>query len=192
MICEKPREWSKWLSLAKYWYNSNYHTSAKTTPYQIVYGQLAPLHTPYITGDSLVEDVDRSLQTREAAIKMLQFHLQRAQQRMKHLADKKRSDREFYVGDLVFLKLQPYGQKTIANRMGLKLAAKYFGPFKVLERIGKVAYKLELPADAKIHPIFHVSLLKKHVGNAAVQSQLPLMNDNDTFIKEPIAILDRR
>lgn len=75
MTCEKPREWSKWLSLAEYWYNTNYHTAAKTTPYQLVYGQPPPLHSPYKSGNSLVDAVDRSLKTREAAIKMLQFHL---------------------------------------------------------------------------------------------------------------------
>lgn len=111
---------------------------------------------------------------------------------MKHYADKGRSDREFNVGDLVFLKLQPYRQKTIVNRTCLKLSAKYFGPFKVLARIGKVAYKLDLPTEAKVHPVFHVSLLKLHVGNAPVQTQLPLMDSDGAIMKEPVVILDRR
>lgn len=93
---------------------------------------------------------------------------------------------------MVFLKLLPYRQKTITNRLCLKLAAKYFGAYKVLERIGKVAYKLDLHAETKVHPVFHVSLLKNHIGNAAVQTQLPLMDVDGTIMKEPIAILDRR
>ena len=192
MVGERPKDWLKWLPLAEWWYNTNYHTAIHTTPYQAVYGQPAPVHLPYLPGDSMVEAVDRSLQTREAAIKLLRFHLLRAQNRMKQQEDKGRSDRQFQVGDLVYVKLQPYRQKTVANRLCLKLAAKYFGPYKVLAKIGSVAYKLELPAGAKVHPTFHVSQLKKHVGKATTQYQLPLMDADGMLAKEPVAILDRR
>ena len=119
----------------EWWYNTNYPTAIHTTPYQAVYGQPALVHLPYILGDSIVEVVDRSLQTREAAIKLLRFHLLRAQNRMKQQEDKGRSDRNFQVGDLVYVKLQPYRQKTIANRACLKLSAKYFGPYKVCAKV---------------------------------------------------------
>ncbi|GKA55259.1 reverse transcriptase [Tanacetum coccineum] len=77
MCGEKPKEWIKWLPLAEFWYNTNYHTSTKTTPYEVVYCQTPPIHVPYIPGDSRVEEVDRTLQAREEAIKMLKFHLKR-------------------------------------------------------------------------------------------------------------------
>lgn len=83
MSGERPKDWVRWLPLAEYWYNTSFHTAAKTTPYQIVYGQPAPIHRPYLAGDSNLDTVDRSLQTREAALKLLKFHLNRAQQRMK-------------------------------------------------------------------------------------------------------------
>ena len=92
----------------------------------------------------------------------------------------------------MYLKLQPYCQKSVVNQQCLKLAAKYFGPYKVIEQIGAVAYKLQLPLFAKIHPVFHVSQLNEHIGKAPAQSQLPLLDANGVLAKEPVAILDRR
>ncbi|KAL0373663.1 UNVERIFIED_CONTAM: hypothetical protein Sradi_3282000 [Sesamum radiatum] len=73
---------------------------------------------------------------------------------MKQYTDAKRKEREFIVGDMVYLKLQPYRQTSAQVRKNLKLAPKYFGPFKVIEKIGTVAYKLELPPHSNIHPVF--------------------------------------
>lgn len=79
MISERPQDWITWLPLAEWWYNTSYHTALHTTPYEVVYGQPPPLHLPYLAGTSTVEAVDRSLKTREVAIKMVKFYLQRSQ-----------------------------------------------------------------------------------------------------------------
>ncbi|VAI57406.1 hypothetical protein VPH35_110834 [Triticum aestivum] len=93
---------------------------------------------------------------------------------MKRQADKHRTDHEFAVGDHVFLKLQPYLKASVAPRANHKLAFKFYGPFHILERVGAVAYKLELPASSKVHPVFHVSLLKKVLTpDCEVLPQLP-------------------
>ena len=78
---------------------------------------------------------------------------------MRQLANKKRSDRVLQVGDSVYLKLQPYKQKSMLQHYH-KLVAKYYGPYVEIKRIGKVAYKLNLPSSLNIHPVFHVSILK--------------------------------
>ncbi|GMJ13949.1 hypothetical protein HRI_005064100 [Hibiscus trionum] len=192
MTGEKPREWSDWLYLAEWWYNSSYHASIGTSPFQALYGQDPAVHVPYIAGESIVASVDRGLQQREVALKMIKFHLNRAQGRMKQQADKKRVDCEFLIGDKVFLKLQPYRQQSVHNRISQKLAPKWFGPFKVIENVGAVAYRLELPMGSKIHLVFHVSQLKKQVGSDVVQSQLPLIGPDGGINKEPVRIIDRR
>jgi len=84
---------------------------------------------------------------------------------MKARADSKRRELEFEVGLFVYVKLQPYRQNSVALRKNQKLSMRYFGPFKIIQRIGPVAYKLELPLTTKIHPVFHISVLKKCKGN---------------------------
>jgi hypothetical protein len=108
------------------------------------------------------------------------------------MADKKHSNLQFQVGDMVLLKLQPYTQSSIANRPYPKLAYKYFGPYKVLEKIGMVAYRLELPAESKIHDVFHVSQLKPFLADyTLVYSELPVTTDLQAAAATPKQILDR-
>ena len=76
---------------------------------------------------------------------------------MKYCADKKRKDVSYEVGDMVYLKLQPYKQRSLATQIDEKLAPRFYGPYKILQKIGKVAYTLELPDSTLIHPTFHVS-----------------------------------
>ncbi|KAJ7982533.1 Ty3/gypsy retrotransposon protein [Quillaja saponaria] len=73
-----------------------------------------------------------------------------------------------------------------------KLSAKYFGPYKVIAKIGTVAYALELPEGSKIHNIFHVSRLKRHHGQILGQPQLPVFDDSGHLLLEPVAVIDRR
>ena len=167
----------KWLPFAEWWYNTSYHIAIHATLYSIVYNQSAPTHLPYLVGNSKVEAVDRTLQAREATLRMLKIYLQRAQNRLKQQADKHRSNRQFEVGELVYVKLQPYCQTTIAHRKCLELSAIFFGPYKILEKVREVAYKLELPARVRVHLVFHVSQLKKHVRLDQAQSQLPLLDE---------------
>jgi hypothetical protein len=104
-------------------------------------------------------------------IKKLKDNLAQVQARMKKYADTKRSEREFLAGDMVYLKLQPFRHTAFDLHQNLKLTSKYYGPFKILERIRQVAYKLQLPPCAEIHLVFHVSQLKKHIGQGNTTSK---------------------
>lgn len=123
-------------------------------------------------------------------IGVLKHHLGRAQLRMKSQHDKHQSEWKFALGDWVYLKLQPYRQNTLRDKQFQKLSPRYFGPFKVVDKFGEVAYKLQLPPDSKIHPVFHVSQLKKKMGPLAqIYGSLPALG-NSTFL-EPVQYLER-
>lgn len=138
MTCERPQLWSDWLPLAEYWYNTSYHSSALTTPFEIVYGQAPPVHLPYVPGQSKVQVVAKCLEDREKMLLLLEFHLLCAQHRMKQQADKHRSERSFKIGDKVFLKLQPYRQQSLVVRSSQKLAPNFYGPYDILDKLGAV------------------------------------------------------
>ena len=91
------------------------------------------------------------------------------------------------------LKLQPYTQSTVASRPYPKLAFKYFGPYTVLERVGSVAYRLQLREDSMIHPVFHISQIKPFsVDYTLVYDTLPVITDLEAANMVPEAIIDRR
>lgn len=93
----------------------------------------------------------------------------------------------------MYLRLQPYRQLSVAVRRYLKLSHKYLGPYRVVEKIGSVAYKLELPEGSMVHPVFHVSLLKKRVGSQqVVTTGLPKIGVEGQFLVYPVQILQRR
>lgn len=120
---------------------------------------------------------------------LVKQHLLRAQRRIKWQADKHRSEREFAVRDLVFLKIQPYVQSSLAPLSSQKLLFKFFGPYRIIQRVGAVAYRLEFPASSRIHPVFHISQLRRSPGNLQVSTQLP---SELTIFQVPERILQRR
>jgi hypothetical protein len=174
-----PTKWAQWLSLAEFWYNTCPHSALDgKSPFQVVYGH-SPRHFGLTPSDACpLPDLDGWLQDRALMLRLLQQHLERVRARMKHQADKTRVERVFQVGESVFVKLQPYIQSSVAPRAHHKLLFKYYGPFPILERVGEAAYRLQFPPTSRIHPVLHVSQLKKALGSKhQVQSSLPTVED---------------
>jgi hypothetical protein len=164
-MMEKPSKWEDYLHLVEFTYNNGYQASLKMSPFEALYGRkcntLVRWDNPSdraVFGPELLKEME------EKMLKIKQ-NLKAAQDREKSYADKNRTHGEFKVGEHVFLKLK-------SNRSSLKLgncaklAARFCGPFEILERIGPVAYLLALPASMTVHNLFHVSLLKKYILDA--------------------------
>lgn len=118
---------------------------------------------------------------------VLHQHLTRVQLRMKHQADKHRTERQFGAGDWVYLKLQPYVQKSVATRANQKLSFRYYGPYQVVKPMGRAAYELDLPSTAKIHRVMHVSQLKKAIrATDKVSRELPVQQEDEVCLPERV------
>ena len=142
----------------------SFHSSLKMSPFQALYGRTPPTIPCYTRTSSSIQAVDDILTQRDQLLRTLKRNLQEAQQRMTCKANAHRRDFEFYVGDLVLLRLQPYCQSTITARHSHKLSKRFYGPFPVIACIGQVAYRLGLPKSSRIHPVFHISVLKPFCG----------------------------
>ncbi|GJY66161.1 putative reverse transcriptase domain-containing protein [Tanacetum coccineum] len=153
--------WVNHLPLVEFSYNNSYHASIKATPFEALYSQKcrspvcwAEVGEVQLTGPEIVQEkIEKIIQTKQM--------MQVACDRQKSYADLKCKPIEFQVGDKVMLKVSPWKRVVRFGKRG-KLNPRYVGPFKVLEKVGSVAYKLELPEElSRVHNTFHVSNLKK-------------------------------
>ena len=146
-----------------------------------------------MAGTTRVDAVDLLLRDRQQILSLLKQNLCVAQERMRWFANQKRVEKSFAMGDWAILRLQPYKQTSLHNKKLGKLAPRYYGPFKVIQKVRAVSYKLDLPLGSLIHPMFHVSNLKAKLGNQVVPRPTLLVVNNYLVITfEPMMILDRK
>uniref|UniRef100_A0A2N9FZS8 Reverse transcriptase n=1 Tax=Fagus sylvatica TaxID=28930 RepID=A0A2N9FZS8_FAGSY len=192
-VSHKQKQWSRWLHWAEYWYNTSYQTSTRMTPFEAVYGRPPPSVHCYERGSIAVAYVEDTLLARDVILRILKDNLVLAQNRQKVQADRHRREQEFVVDDWVYLKLQPFRQMSVRTRSNMKLSPRFYGPYRVLEKIGSVAYKVELPTGSRIHPVFHVSQLKQKLGAVDfVVDELPAITEDGAMVVEPKWILEVR
>ena len=175
-------------------YNNSYQASIGMAPYEDLYGWKC--RTP-VCWDEVGERKLVGLEIVQVTcdkVKGIRDRLKITQNRQKSYADNRCRDLEFEVGDMVFLKISPWKGVLRFGKSG-KLSPLYIGPYMIVERIGKVAYRLELPSDLdRIHDVFHVSMLRKYIPDPShvLTEQLVEIQENLTYKEEPVQILDRQ
>ncbi|GJW12764.1 putative nucleotidyltransferase, ribonuclease H [Tanacetum coccineum] len=185
--------WVKHLPLVEFSYNNSYHASIKAAPFEALYGRKcrspvcwAEVGQVQLTGPEIVQE------TTEKVIQIKQ-RMQAARDRQKSYADLKRKPMEFQVGDRVMLKVSPWKGVVRFGKRG-KLNPRYVRPFKVLAKVGSVAYKLKLPQElSRVHNTFHVSNLKKSYSDEPLAVPLEGLHIDDKiqFVEEPVEIMER-
>ena len=121
-------------------------------------------------------------------VNVIRDRLKAAQDWQKSYADKSRKDLEFEVEDRVFLKLSPWKGVVRFGKRG-KLNPRYIGPFEIAERIGQVAYRLDLPEElSRVHSVFHISMLRKYISDPSHVLETPEieLRDDLSYEEQPV------
>ena len=188
--------WEDHLHLVEFSYNNSYQASIQMAPYEALYGRPCKAPACWIeSGDKLILGPDMIREATEK-VELVKLRMREAQDRQKSYADQRRRDLVFEIGDLVFVKISPMRGVVRFGKAG-KLTPRYVGPFRVMERIGFQAYRVELPEHmAGIHNVFHVSHLRKCLHDLSlilepsVQQEIEIEPDL-TIIRRPFRIIDR-
>ncbi|KAD5317323.1 hypothetical protein E3N88_17269 [Mikania micrantha] len=186
--------WDDHLPLVEFSYNNSYHASIGMPPYEALYGRRC--RTPVCWGGVGQKEVGSKAAVLDLTekLQLVKARMKAAQDRQKSYADKRRRPIEFEVGDQVLLKVSPW-KGVIRFRKRGKLSPRFIGPFRIMARVGKVAYRLDLPDELSgIHPTFHVSHLRKCLVDDV--AYVPLndieVDERLNYIEEPVAIVDTK
>ncbi|WVZ53103.1 hypothetical protein U9M48_004089 [Paspalum notatum var. saurae] len=183
-------KWDECLPLAEFAYNNSYQKSLEMAPFEARMGGGANTSELVRTWRASHLRARFGNTSRRAS----EENLKRAQSRQKSYSDRRRRPLVFKEGDHVYLRVSP--MKGV-HRFGVKgkLAPRYVGPFKISEKCGPVAYRLELPPRlAAVHDIFHVSQLKKclRVPEEEIDTSQVQIEPDLTYEARPVKVLDRK
>ncbi|GJV80387.1 putative reverse transcriptase domain-containing protein [Tanacetum coccineum] len=185
--------WDVHLPLVEFSYNNSYHSSMRCAPFEALYGRKcrspilwAEVGEGQLIGPELVQETTEK-------ISQIKDRLKAARDRQKSYVDKRRKPLEFSVGDYVLLKVSPWKGVVHFGKKG-KLAPRFVGPFEIIEKVGPVAYRLDLPEELNgVHDTFHVSNLKKCLADPTLKVPLDEIQVDAklNFVEEPVEILER-
>ncbi|GJT65116.1 putative reverse transcriptase domain-containing protein [Tanacetum coccineum] len=185
--------WDVHLPLVEFSYNNSYHSSMRCASFEALYGRKcrspiiwAEVREGYLIGLELVQETTEKISQIKDRLKAVRDH-------QKSYADRTRKPLEFSVGDYVLLKVSPWKGVVRFGKKG-KLAPRFVGPFEIIEKVGLVAYRLDLPEELDgVHDTFHVSNLKKCLADPTLQVPLDEIRVEEklNFVEEPIEIMER-
>ncbi|GJX63283.1 putative reverse transcriptase domain-containing protein [Tanacetum coccineum] len=185
--------WDKHLPLVEFSNNNSYHTSIKAAPFEALYGRKcrspvcwAEVGDVQLTSPEIVHETTEKIIQIKSKIQAMHDH-------QKIYVNVRRKPLEFQVGDKVMLKVSPW-KGVIRFSKWEKLNPRYIGPFKVLAKVGTIAYRLKLPKQlSRVHSTFHVSNLKKCLSDESLLIPLDEIHIDDKlhFLEEPMEIMDR-
>ena len=185
-------DWHAKLDLMEFAYSNSYHSSIGMASFEALYGKACrtPLCWSEVGERPLVglEIVEKTTQN----VQVIKANMKAAQDQQKSLADRHATDRAYDIGDWVFLKLSPWKGVVRFGKKG-KLSPRYIGLYQVIERVGEVAYRLELPSElARVHNVFHVSMLRHYVSDLShvIPPQQLEISPDLSYEEEPVTILD--
>ncbi|GJR81286.1 putative reverse transcriptase domain-containing protein [Tanacetum coccineum] len=185
--------WDRNLPLIEFSYNNSYHISIKAAPFKALCGQKCQSPVCWAeVGHAQLIDLEIIHESTEKIVQ-IKSRIQAARYRQKSYADVRRKPLEFQEGDRVMLKVSPWKGVTCFGKRG-KLNPRYIKPFKVLAKVGTVAYRIELPQQlSKVHSMFHVSNLKECLSDEPLAILLDEIHIDDKlhFVEEPMEIMDR-
>lgn len=189
---DRPGTWDTYIHLLQFAYNNTPHSSTGKSPFEIVYGYSLP--TPLSRISNEVPHADDIAQQHTQILEQAKHAIHKAQANYVKQANKKRKPMEFKEGDFVMLRIEKRRLKSVETHPVVKLAPRYYGPFKITKRINANSFRLDIPDTWNIHNAFHISLLRPFKGPLPT---LPILDDppllaDDSEILVPEAIIDHQ
>jgi len=182
------------LLLIEFTYNNNFHASIGMAPYEALYDRKCSTPLCWYQDGEVILVGPKLLEQTTKKVRMVRDRMQASQSRQKAYADRRKRPLEFVVEDHVFLRVT----RTTGVGRALctrKLSPKFLGPYQISRRIGPVAYEIALPPQlANLHPVFHVSQLRKYVFDPShvIDADDVQIREDLTMEVPPVALEDSR